>query len=95
VTVEEYLDSVLAEKLINNTVHDLALMVWDSIRVYSKAYNPNVDVNADGGIAFSWDRDEHHFEMEVFESGLVECFYLNHITNETDEYETYIKEGIL
>jgi hypothetical protein len=45
---------------------------------------PRAQANEDGGFSMAWDRDEHHLEIEILPSGIVEWFYRN---RETDEYE--------
>lgn len=45
---------------------------------------PRAQANEDGGFSMAWDRDEHHLEIEILPSGIVEWFYRN---RKTDEYE--------
>lgn len=33
-------------------------------------------------ILFTWERDEHYLECEVFNSGVIQFFYENHLTKE-------------
>jgi hypothetical protein len=55
---------------------------------------PDTGVGPDGEILYTWNKDEHHFELEIFSNGLGEFFYLNHQTNEMWEHEFEVGDSI-
>lgn len=78
-----------------NVEHYTATMAWRMWRDLSEVMEnklpvPDVAAGADKQILFSWDNDEHHFELEIFSAGIGEFFYLNYQTDRTWEEEYHI-----
>jgi len=48
---------------------------------------PDAATGSEGEVLYSWDRNEHHLELEIFANDKAEFFYLNRVSNETWEDE--------
>ncbi len=75
---------------------DLAWSAWIALRDATSPTLPIPDAcpGPDGELLYTWDREEHHFEAEVFPSGAVEFFYRNRLTDELWEHDGMIDDPI-
>ncbi len=71
----------LREDEATSGVAQVAILLWQRIEHTVKIY-PVASVGTEGQILFAWDRDEHHFEIEVFPDEHIEAFYYNLQTGE-------------
>jgi hypothetical protein len=76
-----------------------AIMAWRTWLALAKAMAhklpvPDVAAGVDQQILFSWNSGEHHFELEIYPSGMGEFFYLNYKTDKTWEEEYHIGDPI-
>ncbi len=55
---------------------------------------PNGVATPDGQLLFTWDLNDHHFEVEVFPDRTGEIFYLNYRTNATWEYDYQVGDRL-
>lgn len=81
-----YLLRLRKEGVITEETYMKAGMAWNSIAFGVRGPLPPADVAAgdDGSILFTWDRAEHHLEIEVFPGDAPnEVFYGNRFTDET------------
>jgi hypothetical protein len=75
----------LAEDLITLLIHKIAqqgkvLEIPDCC--------PSESNEGDFHVMFAWDKDEHYLECEIYNTGLIEFFYRNRLTNKTWSWET-------
>lgn len=82
-TAQDYLDAALKENKITANTHSRATSVL-RLMIHEMS-EPNVCVGVDSQIAFSWEFGDSHLEMEIYDSGIIECFYLNYKTGESFE----------
>jgi hypothetical protein len=84
--VYAYLGRLQRDAVITEATFMKAGMAWSSIVLTTRKPLPPADVapGDDGSVLISWDRDEHHLEIEVFPGdGPNELFYGNRATDET------------
>ncbi len=79
--------------------HDTAIMAWRTWLALAEVMAhklpvPDVAAGVDKQILFSWNSGEHHFELEIYPSGMGEFFYLNYQTDKTWEEEYHIGDLI-
>ena len=79
--------------------HYTATVAWRAWRTLSEDLVgtlpvPDVAAGADRQILFSWNSGEHHFELEIYPSGLGEFFYLNYESDATWEEEHTMGEPV-
>lgn len=70
---------------ISSQTAELARQVWSDILKVTCCSMPvpSASTSPDGTMFFSWDRDDHHFELEVFPPDRPsELFYRNRATGE-------------
>jgi hypothetical protein len=90
--LKRFLRAAVRSGEVTDATRQLAWSAWTSLAKITsrKLIVPDVGIGPDGQILFSWNRNNHHFEMEVFPSGIAELFYLNFDTNEDWEAEYQI-----
>jgi hypothetical protein len=79
-----YLESTIKAKHISA---DTASIAWRTWRYLLKATSnnlpvPDAGIGPDGQVLYTWKNGEHHFEIEIFPTGVGELFYLNLNTDE-------------
>jgi len=79
--LKTYLDRIQLDGFISVEVKRKALLMWQ--RLYSvlgaRLSVPDACPDEDGQILYTWDRGEHHFEVEIAPDGDVGFFYMNRI----------------
>ncbi len=59
--------------------------VWDRLRYLIPELGvPAAGPTPEGSMQLAWDRDRHHFELDMHPDGAIEWFYLDRTTNMTD-----------
>lgn len=94
--LQHYLQSLVRSQMAESFTASIALKAWrDLTNITNKRLAvPDAGVGPDGEILYSWNKEGHHFELEVLPNGLGEFFYLNHQTNEMWEAEYQIGDEI-
>jgi hypothetical protein len=84
-----FLRRAAADGLASATTVEAAKQIWEQVwRAAGRAIGgPAAGVGDDGEILCTWDRDEHHLEVEVREAE-ADWFYKNRQTRETAEWQT-------
>jgi hypothetical protein len=80
----DYLYQIEDQELITPR---LARLAWDAWTTLSNSLGnalsvPDACPGSDGELLYTWDRDEHHFELEVFPDAPAEFFYRNRTSGE-------------
>jgi len=93
--LQKFLDSSTRSGQITDATRRLAWLAWTSLAKIAsrKLLVPDAGIGPDGQVLFSWNRNDHHFEIEIFPSGLAEIFYLNFETDEVWEGEYRIGDS--
>lgn len=75
----EYLQKAVANKYISADMRETALSTWHMIReaTAGKVPVPNAGPGPNAELLFTWDREEHHMELEFFARGGAYLFYAN------------------
>jgi hypothetical protein len=91
-----YLHEMKRAGAINENTLSLAQKAWDGLRgiVAGNLLVPTAGTGPDGQVLYTWDRGEHHFELEVFPDGIGEFFYMNRKTDATWEADYSVDEMI-
>ena len=79
--LRNYLDQAMSSGLIPAEVAERAWQGWDQVARMEggRLAVPDACPGAVGQILYTWDRAEHHLEMEVFPEGPFELFYRNRL----------------
>jgi hypothetical protein len=79
------------DALIGTDVAAAAWSLWLAIEkeMAGKMPVPSASTGPNGVMFFSWDRDEHHLEVELLPGGIAELFY----RNRNDESAQQFHEG--
>lgn len=84
-SLKNYIDSLRPE---NSTFLDYCWEVWQHFNGYfllQKAQVlevPDACIGDGKGFMFTWEKDEHYLECEIFEDQSIEFFYKNKASNE-------------
>jgi hypothetical protein len=72
------------QRLITPRMARLALRAWALFwaGTHYRLPTPDACPGPSGDILYTWDRESHHFELEVFPEGPAELFYANRATGE-------------
>ena len=92
----DYLDRITADSRVSP---ELARLAWDAWNILSAATGnalpvPDACPGSDGELLYTWDRDEHHFELEIFPDAPAEFFYHNRHTGELWEADYTVGEAV-
>jgi hypothetical protein len=92
----DYLDRITADNLVTAQMAGLAWDAWDKLSVAADNALPVPDAGPgpDGQILYTWDREEHHFELEILPASPAEFFYRNRNSGELWEWEYVIGQPI-
>ena len=87
--LQYFLKSLVQRNEVNRQTASFAWKAWQdlSLLMSNNLTVPDTGAGPNGEILFSWNREDDHFELEIFPSGKGEFFYLNHRTNEFQENE--------
>jgi hypothetical protein len=82
--LNKYLSSTVQENMLTQQTAELALQVWRDLELSfgERIQVPDAGIMPDLGVLYSWNNDEHHFEIEISESQQATLFYLNYHTDE-------------
>lgn len=94
--LQHYLESLVRTKAVVRMTASVASKIW--IKLLGALSNnlpvPDAGAGPDGEILFTWNRDDHHFELEIFPDQHGEFFYLNYRTDEMWECEYRLENAI-
>jgi hypothetical protein len=92
----DYLDRITADKLITPQMARLAWDAWNKLSGATENTLPVPDAcpGPDGVLLYTWDRGEHHLELEIFPASPAEFFYRNRTSGALWECEYVIGEPI-
>ncbi len=80
-----FLDKVKQHSLVDDNTLGHVLSVWQKLDQGIQI--PVGSVGENRQFMYSWDKDEHHLELEIFSFGPAEFFYYNRKTTESWEEE--------
>jgi hypothetical protein len=94
--LQYYLQQVVNAGHLSQKTASLAWEAWKMLNVATSGRLPVPDAcpGPDGQLLYTWDKREHHFEVEIFPEGLGEFFYMNRVTDETWEHDYSIADEI-
>lgn len=83
-----YLGAISRAGEIDHHTAVLCWRAWLSLRNATSSLLPVPDAcpGPDGQLLFTWDRGDHHLELEVFPNGIGEFFYRNRQSDELWEH---------
>ena len=86
--LSHYLAHLSASNDISPYTTRLAWRAWINVRAATSPLLPVPDAcpGPDGQLLYTWDRAEHHLELEVFPNGATEFFYRNRGSDELWEH---------
>lgn len=96
-------NAILRDRALTDYLYGLALPVsryalqaWRDLTAnYKNVPIPNVGIGPDDDmIMFTWDNDTHHLELEVWQDGHGEWFYLNLVTDAMGEADYAIGSAL-
>jgi hypothetical protein len=92
----DYLDRITAQSLVTPQMARLAWDAWNKLSVATENALPVPDAGPcpDGQLLYTWDRGEHHFELEILPASPAEFFYRNRSSGELWECEYVIGQPI-
>ena len=72
---------------------------WQTWKMLSSSMDrplpvPDAAPGPDGQLLYTWNKGDHHLELEIFPNGPAEFFYLNRVSSETWEEEYLIGNSI-
>ncbi len=84
------------EPLISESTAALSLKAWSEIWSVSGRRLPVPDAcpGPEGQLLYTWDREEHHLELEIFPDGRGELFYRNRKSGELWDLEYMVEDFI-
>jgi hypothetical protein len=94
--LSQYLAQLSASQEISDAMALLAWRAWTHVRSATSSLLPVPDASPgpDGQLLYTWDRGEHHLELEVFENGAAEFFYRNRVSDELWEHIGTVDEAV-
>jgi hypothetical protein len=92
----DYLNQSVDQELITPRVARLAWNAWTSLSnsTGNALLVPDACPGPDGQLLYTWDRGEHHLELEIFSDAPAEFFYENNSSGEVGEATLIIGEPI-
>jgi hypothetical protein len=92
----DYLNQMVDQELITPRVARLAWNAWTALS--NSAGNallvPDACPGPDGELLYTWDRGEHHLELEIFAESPAEFFYENDASGEVGEAAFVVGESV-
>jgi hypothetical protein len=78
----DYLYQIVDQELVPPRLARLAWEAWSTLSnsVGNALLVPDACPGPDGQLLYTWDRDEHHLELEIFPDTPAEFFYENDAT---------------
>jgi hypothetical protein len=99
-TLVRYLESISSgdkdQQAITPETARLALRAWAQLAT-AMDYRmpvPNACAGPNGELLYTWDRREHHFELEVFPDGHAEFFYANRLSSDVREADYQVGDPV-
>lgn len=92
----DYLDQITADSQVTPQLARLAWDAWNSLSAATGNSLPVPDAcpGSEGELLYTWDRDEHHLELEIFPAAPAEFFYRNRQTGDLWECEHVIGQPL-
>src|SRR6266849_3437066 len=92
----DYLYQIVDQELITPRVARLAWNAWTAMSnsTGNALLVPDACPGPDGELLYTWDRGEHHLELEVFADTPAEFFYENDLSGEVSEATLVIGEPV-
>src|SRR5438445_5585625 len=92
----DYLNQSVDQELITPRVARLAWNAWTSLSnsTGNALLVPDACPGPDGELLYTWDRGEHHLELEIFADTPAELFYENELSGEIGEATLVIGEPV-
>lgn len=86
-----YLKAIVRTRDIDIQTGEFAWIAWNylSDAMLNRLSVPDACPGVNGQLLYTWDRDEHHLEIEIFPRASAEFFYRNRISGQLweDDYE--------
>src|SRR5438552_1289918 len=78
----DYLYQIVDQELVTPRVARLAWEAWSALSnsVGNALLVPDACPGPNGELLYTWDRGEHHLELEIFPTAPAELFYENNAT---------------
>jgi hypothetical protein len=94
--LHHYLEEAIKTRDLDAKTASLAMRVWRTLSALSSNELPVPDagVGPNGQLLYTWNKDEHHFELEIFPDRHGEFFYLNRRTDEMWDCEYNIGDSV-
>ncbi len=94
--LQSYLRHLRDSGELSQNSASLAWLSWNQLRkaTFNSLPVPDACPGPDGQLLFTWDKDEHHFELEIFPGGEGEFFYRNRVSGELWEAEYMVGQAI-
>lgn len=91
----QYLRGLARSETLPSFMVEAAERLWNGIRATAGSSSvPDAAVTETGGIFMSWDRGDHHLEIELNPDGQYEWFYRNRRTGEYGGEGSYPAEFV-
>lgn len=91
-----YLRNLVHSGDLDNETASLAWKAWNQLRAVT-AYSlpvPDSCPEPDNRLLYTWDKAEHHFELEIFPEGTGEFFYRNRASGQLWESEYIVGQTV-
>jgi hypothetical protein len=92
----DYLYEIADQELIPQRVARLAWNAWTTLSnsTGNALLVPDACPGPEGELLYTWDRGEHHLELEIFADAPAEFFYENDASGEASEWTFLIGEPL-
>ena len=92
----DYLNQCVDQELLTPHVARLAWNAWTALSnsTGNALLVPDACPGPDGELLYTWDRGEHHLELEIFADTPAELFYENELSGEIGEATLVIGEPV-
>ncbi len=92
----DYLNLIVDQELVTPRVARLAWNAWTALSnsTGNAMLVPDACPSPDGELLYTWDRGEHHLELEIVPDAPAELFYENDVSGEVGEATLVIGEPI-
>src|SRR5437588_11368997 len=92
----DYLNQMVDQELITLRVARLAWNAWTALSnsTGNALLVPDACPGPDGELLYTWDRGDHHLELEIFADTPAEFFYENDASGEVGEATLVIGEPV-
>lgn len=92
----DYLNQSVDQELVTPRVARLAWNAWTALSdsIGNALLVPDACPGPDGELLYTWDRGEHHLELEIVADTPAELFYENDVSGEVGEATLVIGEPV-